>query len=355
MNALRYVFQNQSSRGRTWLSGALLAALTVAAAGCGGGAAPADHPDHPPPLDDGPAEQPVAPASSEKVKKGMDLIQDKSFAEARSVLEQAVQESPNDAQAAFYLGVAHDGLGDAKAAVEQYRKALDLDPKLTEAAVNLSAILLDAQDGAGALAAADKGLEGAPKHPGLLMNRALALEAAGDKDEAVKAYAAAVAASPDNAELRYAFAEVLAGSGRNEQAVEELKRLGAADDPKLLAATAALFGKLKAFGECVGLLDKAIKAKSTPDLLVRRGVCRHEMKDDPGAKTDYEAAIKADANFAPAYFYLGMHFRAKGDKKQALLNLEKAEKLGADGPIGKAARKELGELKGGGAPKAPKK
>lgn len=320
--------------------------LAALALGCSGGTPSAENPQNPPPLDDQGETGPVMEASSEKVKQGRDLIQQKDFAGAKAILSAAVKDSPNDGQAAFYLGVAHEGLGEAEPAIEMYRKALALDAKLLEAAVNLSALLLDAQDPKGALEAANIGLKVDPKHAGLLMNRALALESAGNKDEAVKAYAAAVEAAPDNVELRYAYAEVLANGGRNDQALEELRKINS-EDPKIVAAVATQFGKLKAFSDCVGALDKVIKNKPTPDLHVRRGVCRHETNDDAGAKTDYEAALKLDPNFAAAHYYLGMHFKSKGDKKAALASLEKAAQLGGDSPLGKNARKEADELKGG--------
>ncbi len=325
------------------LLAAWIAALVI---GCSGGTPAAENPENPPPLDDQGETGPVAAASSEKVKEGRDLIQKKDFAGAKAILSAAVKDKPDDAQAAFYLGVAHEGLGEAEPAIEMYRKALQLDPKVLEAAVNLSALLLDAQDAKGALEAANQGLKVDPKHAGLLMNRALALELTGNKDEAVKAYGAAVEAAPDNVELRYAYAEMLAGGGRNDQALEELRKI-TTDDPKIAAAVATQFGKLKAFSDCVGALDKVIKNKQTPDLYVRRGVCRHEMNDDAGAKADYDAALKLDPNFAAAHYYLGMHYKSKGDKKAALAELEKAAQLGADSSLGKLAKKELDELKGG--------
>jgi tetratricopeptide (TPR) repeat protein len=80
---------------------------------------------------------------------------------------------------------------------------------------------------------------------------------------------------------------------------------------------------------------------------VRRGVCRHELNDEAGAKADYDAALKLDPNFAAAHYYVGKHYQAKGDKKAALAALEKAAQLGGDSPVGKLAKKELEELKGG--------
>lgn len=178
------------------------------------------------------------------------------------------------------------------------------------------------------------------------MNRALALEAVGKKDEAVTAYGAAVEARPDNVELRLAYADMLAAAGKNDVALQQVKQASQTDDPKLLAAAAHLFGRLRAPADCVATLDKALKAGPSADLLTRRGVCRHSAGDDAGAKADFEAALKSDANFAPAHFYLGMHLR-KTNKKAAADHLKKAAALGKGESVGNAANEALAELNKG--------
>ena len=324
---------------------ALVSALFLAA--CGGGTPEPHPPESDPPLGD-PAAGEAAPASSAKVQQGMDAIQAGDFAKAKELLLQAQGEAPNDPQAAFYLAVALEQLGDVPGAIEQYKKALSLDPKLPEASQNLSAILIDQNDAKSALPIITAGLQHTPNHPGLLMNHALALEATGDKAGAVDAYGKAAAASPDNIELAYAHAELLAGAGKKDEAVTALKKVVVSDDPKLLAAAGNVFGKLGAFGECVGALDRAIekvgKTKPAAALHVRRGVCRHEMKDDAGAKSDYDAAVALDADFAPAHYYLGMHLKAAGKKKEAIAALEKAAKLAGEEGVGPGAQKALEEL-----------
>ena len=287
---------------------------------------------------------PAAPSSA-KVKSGMDAIQAGDFQKAKEALTAAEAENPKDPQAAFYLGVALEGLGDGAGATARYEKALSLDPKLSEASVNLSALLLDAGNGKRALEVAQQGLAHAPKHPGLLMNRALALEAAGDTKGALAAYGEAVKAQPDNLELRYAHAELLAGAGKKDEALAELRKLTLGADVKLLAAAANVFGKLQAFGDCVSALDKAIQKQPAAELHTRRGVCRHEMKDDPGAKNDFEAAIKADPKFAAAHYYLGMHHKAAGNTKDAKASLGKAAELAGNEGVGPRAKKALEELK----------
>jgi Flp pilus assembly protein TadD len=326
---------------------AALSSVWLLLAACGNPPSPAT-PDNPPPLDEPDGKKPkqdavVAP-SSELVKQGMDAIQKQDFAAAKKVLAEAVAKDPKDPQAAFYYGVSMDGLGDTPGAMAEYKKALELDPKLVEAAVNLSGAQYEQKDAAGALATADKGLKANPKSPELLVNRALALEALGKKDEAMAAYGAATKARPDDAQLRIAYAEYLAGAGKRDDALTELRAIQNVDDPTLLAALGVRFGRLKAFPDCVAALDKAIKLKDSADLHTRRGVCRHDFGDDAGAQADYDAALKLDANFAPAYYYLGRHLEKK-DKKKALEALEKAQKLDPLGPIGKQAKEAAEDLK----------
>lgn len=315
---------------------------------CGGQPPPAA-PDNPPPLDDGAGAQPqkndavVAP-SNELVKQGMDAIQRQDFAGAKQVLTRAVAQDPKDPQAAFYLGVALDGVGEGASAMVQYKKALELDPKLVEAAVNLSGAQYDQKDAAGALATAEQGLKANPKSPELLTNRALALEALGKKDEAMAAYAAAVKARPDDAQLRITYAEYLANAGKRDEALSELRAAQNVDDPTLLSALGVRFGRLKAFPDCIAVLDRAIKLKDSADLHTRRGVCRHDFGDDAGAQADYDAALKLDEKFAPAYYYLGRHLEKK-DKRRALEALDKAQKLDPTGPIGKQAKQAADDLK----------
>jgi Flp pilus assembly protein TadD len=204
-------------------------------------------------------------------------------------------------------------------------------------------MLLDDNAADKALEVVDAGLKSAPKHPDLLLNRALALESIGKKDEAVKAYGAAVEARPGNVELRLAYADMLASSGQGAPALEQLKKAAETDDPRLLAAAAHLFGRLKAPAECIAALDRAMKSKPSAELHVRRGVCRHDAGDKAGAKADYEAALKLDANSAPAHFYLGMHLRGE-NKKAAAEHLKKAAELGKGDNLSKAANDALAEL-----------
>jgi Flp pilus assembly protein TadD len=339
-----------SSRQRQAFAGARSwgFALLVFAFGCGG-APPQQAKTVDPPLEDGPppaAAQKVAPASSAKVQQGIDAIQHQDFAAAKTVLAEAHAEAPKDAQAAFYLGVACEGLGDLASAEKSYRSAHELDPGLVDASANLSAILVDGGKTKEALPIIEAGLKSAPKHPELLVNHAIALEAEGKHDEALTAYGKAVAARPDAFDLRLEYARLLQAAGKNAEALEQVRAAAKTDDPKLLAAVAEVFGRLKSPADCVSVLDRALKSAPSAALQVRRGVCRHGAGDEAGAQSDYEAAIKLDSKFAAGHYYLGLQLKKK-DKKAAQRELQEAVKLDEQGAVGKAAKEALDDLKKG--------
>lgn len=326
------------SLGR-WTAIACGVGVAVATA-CGGGQPEAKSPD---PVDLlGPSDEGAAAPSSDAVQKGMNALEAGDFEQARDILAQAHAEQPSDPQAAFYYGVALEGVGDVPAALDAYRKALESDPKLTEASQNLSAALVEQGDAQGALDAADAGLAHRPEDPGLLANRALALEALGS-DEALGAYAKALTKSND-ASLRFNYASALAAANQRDEAIAQLKQIPT-EDPEFAAAVATTFYQLKAFDECAGVLDRTIAAKPNADLHVRRGACRQGKQDKAGALADYRAAVKLDAAFAPGHYYLGRYLAAEGKKTEARAALQKASELGEGTPIGASAKKVLAELK----------
>ena len=205
---------------------------------------------------------------------------------------------------------------------------------------------LDAKDAPGALATTETGLKASPKQPDLLLNRALALEALGKQEDALKAYGRAVSASPDNIELRIAYAELLAAHKDDKLALEQLRAVATTEDPKALEKLAQKFGRLHAFADCIAVLDRAIKVTDNAPLHVRRAVCRHDQKDEAGALSDYESALKLDDKFAPAHYYLAKHV-CPTDKKKAATHFKRAAELAPSDEIGKRAAEMVVKAKAG--------
>ncbi len=335
--------------------GALRAGVLVGVFGtltaCGGSSTPAQSPDDTALLEDSPSDG-AAAASSGAVQQGIDALQAQDFEKAKQILADAHAKDPKDPQAAFYYGVALEGTGEADAAVAAYRQALTLDPKLSEASQNLSALLLEKGDVEGALAVVDAGLSQTPDNPVLLTNRAVALDAAGSP-EAVGAYAKAVEKSPDNGRVRYSYALALAKANKPSESLAELKKIPTSE-PDFAAAVAGAYKQLGAFDDCIKVLDAALAKQANPELWMRRGTCNQGKNDGAAAVADFKKALSLDANFAAAHYYLGRELASQGKFEEGRAELKKAATLGAGTPVAAAADKSLSELEAA-AKKTPKK
>ena len=320
--------------------------MSTLVSACGSSSKPPETTQNAVPLDDkappstGQASSSGSHTPSPAVSQAMKALESKQFAEAKDILTKALTKDGNDVLANYYLGVAYAGLGDNANATGAYEKAVAIDVKFAEAYVNLSALQLDAKDPQGALATAERGLKNVD-NPDLYLNRALALEALDKKDEALAAYGAAVKHMPDNPSLRVSYAQMLGASGKKDEALAELRRVRDGADPTLLAGASIIARNLGAYAECVAILDRAISIKDLAALRVRRGMCREDLKDEAGAKSDYERAIAMDTKFAPAHYYLGMVFQRSNDKKKACTELATAAELGGSKGVGPEAKKAL--------------
>lgn len=302
----------------------------------------------PPPDEPAPSTQPagsgdaVAPASSDAVKKGREQIQAGDFAGAEDTLGAAAQAEPNDPQAAFYHGVALEGLERFEDGEAEYRRAIQLSPELIEAHANLSFLLLSLDRPQDALAAAEAGLAVDAKHPALLANRAGALDMLGDA-RALAAYEALLAVTPEDAANRYNYAVLLTVAERKADAVAALGAivLEAVTDASLLVDVAQLYGRLEDYGSCVKALDVAISGGKTAELLARRAVCKHGAGNDKAAETDLREAVQLEPQNPVGHYYLGKHLIATGKKAEGQTSLKKAVSLGPETPFGKAAARDL--------------
>ncbi|MDX2052260.1 MAG: tetratricopeptide repeat protein [Polyangiaceae bacterium] len=269
------------------------------------------------------ADDDVPPAK--RVETAIKLIQAKSYSEAKKLLERAVADDSTNSKAYFYLGLAEDLLGEKDLASTNYGKALELDPKLTEAAENLSGLLLEREDYERAAMVADVGLKSDPKSLTLLTNLPVAQKGMGKLDEAVKSFEALFKVKDDDERLRFQYAEALTLLDQKDKALGEWGKLLNSKDADILAAMSKPLAKLDAYDKCVGALDKAIDIRKEPEFFVRRGLCRQKVvpANVKAEFADYEGAIALKADYTPAHYYLGMaHFKNK-DLDQAKSELEK--------------------------------
>ncbi len=178
---------------------------------------------------------------------GEQAIERNDFAGAASAFEKYLAQRPEDAFAHFQLGYAYTGLRRWEQAKAEYRKAAELDPKMSAAQLNLGLLLLD-QDPAAAVEPLRKAAELLPKEarPRLLL--AMALERSGKLESAIREYETAAQLEAKGFDIHLALARALLASNRTPEAEAEFRRtlaLRADSAPARLGLAESLIGQKK--------------------------------------------------------------------------------------------------------------
>jgi tetratricopeptide (TPR) repeat protein len=134
---------------------------------------------------------------------------------------QGEEESAADAASWFSRGEALER-SDAAAAEAAYRKALALEPGHADAALNLGALLCEAQRCDEAVALYDAAVRRSPNEALLHFNRAIALEDQGRLADALASYNASLRLAPDLADAHFNAARLHEQLGDARQAVRHL-------------------------------------------------------------------------------------------------------------------------------------
>ncbi len=148
------------------------------------------------------------------------------FGEARDLALRAIA-SPEPPRAEIFnnLGLAHQGLNDAKAAIEAFRRALELQPNLIMALTNLSELMIKLGDGAAATRYVDAALAERPISENANLQLMKLLVRLGRLADAERCALAALRANPHAPTTAYQYASLLALQGKQEAAREAAERL----------------------------------------------------------------------------------------------------------------------------------
>lgn len=150
--------------------------------------------------------------------------------DANQPIEAWLKTHPRDPIARRALADAHARAGRLAAARTAYQSLLELAPDDAEALNNLANVLVLLKDPS-ALAVAERALALQPATPHILGTTGWAAFKAGQTDRALQLLRDARLRDPANPQTRYFLGVVLAGSGRDAEAREELQAALAADRP----------------------------------------------------------------------------------------------------------------------------
>ena len=168
----------------------------------------------------------------------------KDFATAASDYQSYLEKKPEDAAVHFQLGYAFTGLQKFDQAKVQYQKAIDLNPKMPEAYLNLGLALLDS-DPAAAVAPLQEAAELLPNQPRAKFALGAAYERTGQSAQAIEQYQAAEKLDDKDFETHFALARALLNAKRPAESEPEFRAaVGLRKDS--LPATAGLIQSLAA-------------------------------------------------------------------------------------------------------------
>ena len=175
----------------------LILAFTTQAALCNCGAAVAQS-DSKAKLEAQAKQQKVVNPLNDLLDEAQRDIDANNFEAAVSPLQKFIAEKPDLAFAHFQLGYAYTALKRSEDARVEYERAIALDPKMSEAYLNLGILLLDKQEYAAAVTPLGKAVELLPAQSRPRSLLAVAQDRSGDKEGAARSFEGVLHLEPND-------------------------------------------------------------------------------------------------------------------------------------------------------------
>jgi tetratricopeptide (TPR) repeat protein len=212
---------------------------------------------------------PVQMSSDETyLNYGGELVRRGRASEAIALLERAVTEAPDRADARLNLALALQQAGQPARALEELRAVVTLAPRSATAQAGLAAALHQQGQLREAIPHYEEAIRLQPDSIEAMSNLALAQAQAGDAPAALAQFERALAIAPSNLPLRMNYCGLQQETGRAAEAVDCLRKAVAdAKQPQdTLAAEYALAQALLNIGQidaAIGSLQRALAAART--------------------------------------------------------------------------------------------
>jgi tetratricopeptide (TPR) repeat protein len=155
---------------------------------------------------------------------GTALVRDGQIAQGQIVIDKILKNG-DSAQARLLMGTTKMMVNDFAGALQDFAKAIELDPKLPEAYSYYGQALLSTGDQAAAKKAFQRELESDPNNFDANLRLGVLLRQDEENDEALKLFRHALEIRPKDFGVRYQIATVELAKGQLDQAQRELESL----------------------------------------------------------------------------------------------------------------------------------
>lgn len=241
-------------------------------------------------------------------------------------------------------GIAQVRLGDPKTALEEFERAIELNPLLTRAYVGAGDQYMELNDATMAEVRYTEAADLDPNNPRIHFKRGQALQVLGRISDAIRAYLTsleldptdamanmnvsvaymqaeeprlarpfaerAVFINPNNAAARINLGSIYAALGEHRRAVDEYQQAAELVDPispELLVNLAESLRALNEDAQVVNVLDQLLRTNESALAWERRGAALFRLGDYEGAMTSFDRALQIDPGHYPALNGLGVY------------------------------------------------
>jgi tetratricopeptide (TPR) repeat protein len=209
-------------------------------------------------------------------------VQTTHWRDSETLWTQALKCDPDNRFAHYNLGITLLSRGETNEAIAQYRRAVEIYPRYTEALNNLGLALFDNGEKKEAMAQYRKALEVDPKHNRARCNLASALAQMGQLEEAAAQYRQVLRSEPDLVTAHHDLAVTLDRLGQTDEAIAQYRQV--------LKAEPADIEVLNHLGLALAKAGRLDEASET-----------------------YREAIRIDPRYVYAYCNLGAALSQKGE------------------------------------------
>ncbi len=230
-------------------------------------------------------------------------------------------------------GLAHKDMGDLKAALADYDRAIALDPDGATAYTNRGRVRANEGDFAAALADYDKAVTLDPENSTVYNNRGFTRIEKGDLDGAIADLDKAIALDPGQAYAYNNRGRALFKKGNLSDALNDYDRSLALNPNNALAYSNRGFARYQQgeLDRALADFDKAIAINpKLAEAYTGRGFARADQGDNDGAVADFDTSVALDPKSVDAYNGRGLTRYSKGEWDGAISDFDRALALDPD-------------------------
>ncbi len=268
--------------------------------------------------------------------KGRLLMGQQKYAEARTVLDQAVRSDPRSADSHYLLGVAENSLGLAQQAKASFARTLELSPGMANAAVALADLDARSGDYDHALVLANQVLQQQADSPFALVIAAKASLAKGNLADAESRLRSALNRDPVFIPALEPFLDVQVSQGKAREGIQRMSGLISQHplNAKLHFLLAVVYLKVNDLDKSEASVKQAIAIdRNTPDAYGVLGEISRARGALKQSVTWYKAAIEQDPKKIENHMALAGLYEKLGQWDDAKRTVEFAHSLDPASPF----------------------